>query len=299
MAEERLIDDDKDRRYKIRKNADGEDELYIDTEPDEEEETEQAIFEVTESDSDDEEAAVLTPEQLAERERARIEAEEKRAADLEAHIIRAQKLADEGKFEDALYVLDEAAALERGNGRVCALKLVALTCGFRDFSRTYEIAEAAETVKSLADESVKAELKAMAGDLDSEIAAAREKAEKLEAGNEAAKSARREKYAAKYVKSAIWFGATAAPLLVLAALTAFFGSVMHSQLNNTFMTLFYVFLGLTAAAFVLTVITARNFWASANLRKRNEKNSSTKLGRETDAATAELKLLTKISEAIR
>ena len=30
MAEERLIDDDKDKKYKIRKNADGEDELYID-----------------------------------------------------------------------------------------------------------------------------------------------------------------------------------------------------------------------------------------------------------------------------
>ena len=36
MAEERLIDDDKDKKYKIRKNADGEDELYID---DTEEET--------------------------------------------------------------------------------------------------------------------------------------------------------------------------------------------------------------------------------------------------------------------
>ena len=30
MAEERLIDDDKDKKYKIGKNADGEDEFYID-----------------------------------------------------------------------------------------------------------------------------------------------------------------------------------------------------------------------------------------------------------------------------
>ena len=36
MAEERLVDDDKDRKYKIRKNADGEDELVIDAAPEEE-----------------------------------------------------------------------------------------------------------------------------------------------------------------------------------------------------------------------------------------------------------------------
>ena len=36
MAEERLIDDDKDRKYKVIKNADGEDELVIDDTPDEE-----------------------------------------------------------------------------------------------------------------------------------------------------------------------------------------------------------------------------------------------------------------------
>ena len=40
MAEERLIDDDKDRKYKIRKNADGEEELIvIDPEDGEEEES--------------------------------------------------------------------------------------------------------------------------------------------------------------------------------------------------------------------------------------------------------------------
>ena len=76
MAEERLIDDDKDKKYKIRKNADGEDELYID---DTEEETvqEEVNFLVPEAEEDDEEAAVMTPEQLAARERAKAEAEEK------------------------------------------------------------------------------------------------------------------------------------------------------------------------------------------------------------------------------
>ena len=38
MAEERLIDDDKDKKYKIRKNEKGEDELYLSEESEEGEE---------------------------------------------------------------------------------------------------------------------------------------------------------------------------------------------------------------------------------------------------------------------
>ena len=44
MAEERLIDDDKDRKYKIVKNADGEDELVIDGAPDEAESADEVGF---------------------------------------------------------------------------------------------------------------------------------------------------------------------------------------------------------------------------------------------------------------
>ena len=73
MAEERLIDDDKDRKYKIRKNADGEDELIIDDTTDEDE-TDIPVFAVPEAE-DDEEAAVLTPEEFAERQRQREEEE--------------------------------------------------------------------------------------------------------------------------------------------------------------------------------------------------------------------------------
>ena len=76
MAEERLIDDDKDRKYKIRKNENGEDELVIDGLP-EEEDREEIAFEVPDLESDDEEAAVMTPEQLAARDKAREEAENK------------------------------------------------------------------------------------------------------------------------------------------------------------------------------------------------------------------------------
>ena len=44
MAEERLIDTDKDKKYRIRKNADGEDELYIDDTAEEEQVEEVSFF---------------------------------------------------------------------------------------------------------------------------------------------------------------------------------------------------------------------------------------------------------------
>ena len=78
MAEERLIDDDKDRKYKIRKNADGEDELYIDDTPDEEDDVIMPVFAVPYDDEDDDEAVSLTPEQFAERERIKQEEREAR-----------------------------------------------------------------------------------------------------------------------------------------------------------------------------------------------------------------------------
>ena len=85
MAEERLIDDDKDKKYKIRKNAEGVDELYIDGEPEEE-----LTFEIPEFETDDEEAAVMTPEQLAAREKMR-EDEERRRVEKIADLIQDRK----------------------------------------------------------------------------------------------------------------------------------------------------------------------------------------------------------------
>ncbi|MDE7330005.1 MAG: hypothetical protein K2N30_02755, partial [Clostridia bacterium] len=155
MAEERLIDDDKDRKYKIRKNENGEDELVIDSSP-EEEESEEIGFEVPELESDDEEAAVMTPEQLAAREKAREEAEAARLKGIADRTAHAKELISAGKYEDACYVLDEAEALGKDGG-VYSLKVFALTKNFTDFSACAECAPAAEGVRAFASDEVKAE----------------------------------------------------------------------------------------------------------------------------------------------
>ena len=81
MAEERLIDDDKDRKYRIRVNENGEEELEI-IDPDDVDE--EPVFDMPDYEEDDEEAAILTPEQLAERERIKAEEERARAEKLSA-----------------------------------------------------------------------------------------------------------------------------------------------------------------------------------------------------------------------
>ena len=136
MAEERLIDDDKDRKYKIRINEDGEEELVIDDRVEEPEVEEQPEFDMPDFDEDDEEAAVMTPEQLAARDRAREEAEAKRLNDIAELTSRALSIMDEGRYDDAVYLLDEARSLG-DDGRVCALQVVALTKNYTDFSNNY------------------------------------------------------------------------------------------------------------------------------------------------------------------
>ena len=49
---------------------------------------------------------------------------------------RALSIMDEGRYDDAVYLLDEARSLG-DDGRVCALQVVALTKNYTDFSNNY------------------------------------------------------------------------------------------------------------------------------------------------------------------
>ena len=156
MAEERLIDDDKDKKYKIRINEQGEEELVLDETRAESdaEKSDEVGFEVPELDEDDEEAAVMTPEQLAARDKAREEAESKRLKNIAERVERAKALIDAGKFEGAVFVADEGLGF--GNdGELYCLKLKALTQNFTDYSRASECDACADGVGFHADENTK------------------------------------------------------------------------------------------------------------------------------------------------
>lgn len=297
MAEERLIDDDKDRKYKIRINADGEEELVIDDSP-EEEETDIPVFAVPELDGDDEDAAALTPEQLAERQRLR-EEEERRAEERVAALLKEarEKLAA-GSFEGALYAVNQAAELKECDGEIYCLKLQILSRNFNDYTALNECAEAAEGVKEYATAEQKAELKKHAAGLKARTEAARARTESLKEENEGKKAERREVFSAARKKESIKLAAAGAPFLAFLILAVSFCSVMFSAENGLYLVLTIVFAALTAVAFVITVIMLHSFWGAQRNCSLNERDKSTKLGRQYLEAKAELEKLEAVGSAI-
>lgn len=295
MAEERLIDDDKDRKYKIVKNADGEDELVIDGAPDEAESADEVGFEVPELDSDDEEAAIMTPEQLAARERMREEAEAARRKKLSEIAARASSLLDEKKYGDAGYVLAEADELS-DDGEIYALKLRALTHDFTDFSNAEEGLAAADGVKSFTAKETVEKLAFAIPALKVKSEELKEEVKSLDMENEEKKGERRAVFARKRNISAIAFAATTVPLIVFAALAIYFGTHLTAVKDGGNIPLFIVFVSLAGAFFVATVIVAKIFWKNANVLKLNEKNSATKLGRKLEERKSELNFVESISE---
>ena len=295
MAEERLIDDDKDRKYKIIKNADGEDELVIDDAPEAEEPEEELGFEVPELDSDDEEAAIMTPEQLAAREKQREEEEAARKSKLIEIAEHASSLLAEKKYEDAGYVLAEADELG-DDGEIYVLKLRTLTRDFTDFTNTEDGVEAVAGVKAFtAKETVEGfahiipSLKAKAEELKAEVDA-------LDCENEEKKSERRAVFKKKRNNSLIFFAATVVPLIVFAVLAIYYGTHLTAVKGGANIPLFIAFISLAGAFFIATVIAAKFLWKNSNNLKLNEKNSATKLGRKLEETKAELSFVESISE---
>lgn len=281
MAEERLIDDDKDRKYKIRKNADGEDELVIDDSPDgEEEESDIPVFEIPVAVEDDEEAAVLTPEQLAERERLKKEEETAREQKLSAAISKAKQKLEEGDFEAALYTLNKVQDIAGDNGEYYCLKVKTLSRNFTDFLALEKCAEAADGVSKFATAEQKAELKELAAEYGKKATELEQTAATLHEENERKKEERRVIFAEIKAKAARNLLIAAAPFALLLILAIVFSTLIFSAENGTFLILTIVFAALTAIMLVFTLITLRKYLEASRNVRLNESDASTKLGRE-------------------
>lgn len=299
MAEERLIDDDedKDRKFRIRKNEDGEDELIILTGEDETEE-ESDGFLVPELESDDEEAAVLTPEQLAERERVRREEEERRARIAAENVARAEGYLAEKDYDNALYVLSLAEEAEPSNGEAAALVMHAVTRGFTDFSRLDACTEAAEKVRARCSAEQRKELIERARPLCEEIALTRDKADELAKENEKRRAERQEVFVARRKKAARNFLITALPFIAFLAAAIAFSTVMFAKQDGSNLIITIV-LGVVAAIFLIaSLFTAHKLWEAERNLRLNGKNSSTKLGREYEQTMQKLKDLSDVYEAL-
>lgn len=297
MAEERLIDDDKDRKYKIRKNADGEEELII-VGDEEEEEIEEVGFEVPDFVSDDEEAAVMTPEQLAERERRRGEEEALRLQNLQARISKAEEHISQQNFEGALYELGLAEKLDGRNGEVLALKLKALSHNFTDYSRLEDCAETADGVSLYSTDGQKRELQEISSPLSARLESVKAERAELSVENEAKKSERREVYKKRAAKSQVKFLTTLAAFIVPLIIAVIFSTMMFAREDGVFLILTIVFASVALVAFIVLLVMAHKFWEDKRNLKLNERNSSTKLGRKYEAKKLEEEQLTRIYAAI-
>ena len=300
MAEERLIDDDKDKKYKIRKNADGEDELYIDLEEGEEEEQESLEFEVPEFETDDEEAAVLTPEQYAERERLKREEEAKNRAKCAELLSRARELISEQSYEGALYAVSEAEELIQNDGGVALVKLLAATENLRSFSGE-DVAEAVESFENSCKAEQRAELLERIEELKSQVDSLSEEVERLQSVNEEKKAERRAVFLNKRKKALIFFATTAIPFLVFLILGIYFASprVLHAVKDGRNIIFTFVFFGIAGALFIVLMFATHMLWDSAKKVALNEKNSSTQTGRDYESKKLQLSLINGVIAAIK
>lgn len=294
MAEERLIDDDKDRKYRIRVNENGEEELEI-IDPDDVDE--EPVFDMPDYEEDDEEAAILTPEQLAERERIKAEEERARAEKLSAFLDSAKEKLSEGDYEGANYAVTQAEEYGKTSGELFCLKLKVLTRDLTEFLNLEECAEAADGVKEYADETLKEEFKGKTGKLEGLISDAEAKTEALREKNEAGKDERRETFASAKKRAFIALLCTLVPFTALLIVTLVFTTFMFADANGVYLVATIVLAALSGIMFIATVVTSKKFWSAARDVKLNEKDTSTKLGREYLENKTQYELLKRIYSA--
>lgn len=282
MAEERFIDDDKDRKYRIRINENGEEELEI-IGPDEDGEAEEAYetgLEVPEFEEDDEEATTMTPEQLYLVRKKREEecaAAEAKAVEL---VEKARELLADGQEEYALTTLDSAQSEYEELGDIYPLKLTLLSKNFTDFSRLDELEDISFRLQNNSSDK---DRKLIADNyfsvVQNELKAQEEKNEALKAENEGKKVERRARFKTARKKSLIRFICAVIPFVVLLCAAIGFSTIMFTDRGGTYLIVTIVLFALAAVALLVSIIFARPLARDARRVRVNERDSSTALGR--------------------
>jgi hypothetical protein len=298
MAEERLIDDDlnKDKKYVIRKNANGEEELVLGEDAEEQDEkSEEISYEMPELDEDDEEAAVMTPEQLA----AKKAQEEKEKAEKEERFLgllsSARSEITEGNFATALEAVIAAEELQPENGEVKGLKLVIYTRNFTDYSQIDKAAECADDIKEYTSSEQKAEMLALGEEgITKNINDLTFAIKKHSSENDAKKSERAVKFTADKNKALKAFICGLVPFAVVLALAIFFSTIMFSSQDGIFLVLTIVFAAVAFAGLIVLAFLGRRLIITSRRVRRNKKDTSTQLGRQLLAEQKQLDEFNKI-----
>ena len=91
-----------------------------------------------------------------------------------------------------------------------------------------------------------------------------------------------------------WFTISCIPFVVCLIVAIAFGSIMSSRLDGLYAVITIVTASLAGLFFIFCLFTAHKMWDALKKVSLNEKNSSTKLGREYEATHAEVEKLKAI-----
>ena len=288
MAEERLIDDDKDKnkKYTVRTNADGEEEFVI-FEP----APREGVGEVADMQFDEEYA-------FGNRSSVRFGEEEDFAAEAKECMAR-------GSYSTALECVARAARLSPRDGETAALELRIYTRDMTDFSHgaLQGARSAVRRVAEYASKDTKERLKAMcaqpvgAQPVGAAVRAACDRADRLRAQNESAKMERESLFKAPFVRARKRFLLSLVPLALLTACTAVFVA-LFALYGGAYAVAAWICGGLAAVSFALSAFAARKLYITARRMAINRDDSRSRLGRECLAAEEDIKILRSILDAV-
>lgn len=301
MAEERLIDTDKDKKYRIKVNADGEEELVVEVGEEAPAEIEEVMFAVPdEVEALPEDEQGLTPEQLAEkREREEAEAAERKER-VDGLLEKAKSDILLYRFATALEFIEQAEEIDGENGEAQALKLEAYTRRFTDYSQIVPASECADKLARYTSPERKEELfKAAAPSLEGEIAKLRTTVSSMNKQNEEKKAERAVRFNRDRNIAIGVFCALFAVLVTFAALSGHFATLIRTVPTNYYLVLTLVFAGLALAALIAAAFAARFLNITCRRVRLNKRNTTTQLGRDLLAEQAKLKAFIAVYSALK
>lgn len=291
MAEERLIDDDKDKKYRIRKNADGEDELYIDDSG--EEKIEEVTFVVEEDAQDMQSDYDYRYAQTEDEDAQKIEKVNK-------YIQCARKDCEEGRFATAADYLEKAIELDEENGEVYALELIIYTRNFTDYSSVKEAAGYSSELKKYTSAETKQGLFAKAETaLEENINRLQKTVETLSQENQSQKAVRAKKFVADRNRFAIVFSIALAMFFALGGLSFYCYLNVHTVKTNAYLVATIVLMVVAIIVLIISGIVLSKLITACRRVRLNNKDTSTELGRKMLANRADLEAFTAIYEALK
>lgn len=294
MAEERIIDDDKDKNYRFRINADGKEEIVTDGD------AEGDGVQVEEAELSFEHAPDIDEEYAYGGEDPSYETREEQEAVYKL-LEKARSDASEDKYSTALEYIIQAKDIAPEDGAVAALELLVYTRNLTEFSPNIldDAVDAAKRVASFSSEEDKKTLAAAGAErIDSMIGELKSQADELNERNEKGKAERAVRFASDNIKSIIICLALFVPFVVCCALAIYFSTIMYIDTSGTFIWVTIVFGVLAALFFIALLFGLRRFSTTWRRVRMNRDNSRTQVGRDYEAAKSRMEALKVIYNAI-